>query len=169
MHPWLATQVLKVTPLHSFENGAFCYFLRLDERWGAKLYRCRETADNTYNLQNLAAQHGLAPIVGDKFEIEIARTKFFAYITECVEETALERHIRENGLPPLSEMEEWEENDAYEEAAIILTQFDDFNRLCKGLKRIGIAFGDNHAHNVGWMKSGKLVAIDFSEESSTTS
>jgi hypothetical protein len=121
------------TPLHGVE----CYYLKLDEVWGVKVYEDEDKRDECYELQEKAAEHGLGPEVGEWFDLPNYK---YCYVTETVE-------ILFHAF-----------NEDYIKRQAFYRQ--NINDLLDGLEDIGFVFKDNHHKNLG-IKDGRLVCIDF--------
>jgi hypothetical protein len=85
---------------------------------------------------------------------------YYGYITECITETFLKRHLNELGLESKSELDSEEYYDLLDE----MTEDEEFKNLCRDINSIGISTNDMHASNVGYLANGRLVVIDFSHE-----
>ncbi len=153
------------TPMDSYESGLHAFFTRINSNWGIKLYQNEWIRDKTYNLQSKANLFGAAPSIGDKFEIKIPKKGYYyGYVTECIIKTHKDLFIEEN----LEWNEDdWDDDDISNPANIYCDQMEEsqeFIELIDKLQLACITSGDMHWANVGWLKNGQLVAIDFSEE-----
>ena len=161
MYVELAVVTAKNTPLNEYQSGVSAKFLRLDSKWGIKLYKSERERNYTYRLQKIASKQGLAPQVRDVLCLEIDDKMYYGYLTECVTETALERWINENDLPELKIMNRDERGDAYYDAGSMLDDSQEFTDLTLNMEESGFQVCDMHAANVGWLPDGRLVCIDF--------
>jgi len=154
-------EITGTTPIESYEKGVAAKFTRIDDKWGIKLYRNEYMRDKTYRFQDLAHSIGCAPSLGDKFKVVLPDDReYHGYITECISETFLKRHLNELGLESKSDLS----SDEYYNILDEMEDDEEFKILCEEINSIGISTNDMHASNVGYLPNGKLVAIDFSHE-----
>lgn len=136
------------TDIHddSYETGIHAYFKSINDKWGLKFYHHERMRDKTYDLQALAHSHGLAPALGEKFNINIPNIgPIYGYVTEKIIVT-----LEDTGNYPGEGQED------------MRMQYDDFDRFIYKLESI-MFVSDMENFNVGFLEDGKMVAIDFSE------
>lgn len=144
----VAIKTAKETPRWKMKKGVSAKFTPIDDKWGIKIFVSEFNRDYTYNGQKLAHQHGLAPEIGEKFEVEIDGCKHYGYITECIVMTVRELF-----------------NDDYMDCTRSgFYDTDEYINLMKALRNIGISTCDMHWANVGWMPDDRFVAIDFGDD-----
>jgi hypothetical protein len=156
-----ALKVLSRTPSNSpnFKTGCSAKFLRITDNYGIKLYSTKEKRKITHKEQQKAHQLGLAPAVGRKFRLTLPENNetVYGYITECVVETYGDRYARKRGFASMIEAD-----DEYDIACeIAIDNDEEYNQLIQNLRENGFCVYDMHFENVGYMKDGRLVAIDF--------
>jgi len=154
------------TPSESRESGLRCRFIRINEQWGIKFYRKESMRNKTHDFQKKAAEVGLAPRIGQCFELTIPfnedddePVEVYGYVTECISETYGDRMAYEMYSCSYDECTDSQQNEIEE------SMYRDYayDKLIAGMCHIGITTSDIHIMNVGYLK-GKLVCIDFSEE-----
>jgi hypothetical protein len=69
------------------DKGADAFFIRLNNNWGLKYFHREIVRNNTYILQKMTHDIGLAPAIGQKMEFDMDREHWYGYLTECVTET----------------------------------------------------------------------------------
>lgn len=115
--------------------GCCCTFVKIDDNWGVKLYWNEDDRNHSYRVQKYCSKRKLAPKVGECLKIG----QYFAYITEVAETPMYEyKGGQKLNLP---------------------------HRLFERYEKIGLSFWDNHGDNIGRLKDGRYVAIDFGDES----
>ena len=143
------------------KSGACCVFHPLTAEYGAKMYFDVETRDVCFSRQEFAAQHDLAPKVGQKFEFSRLRkntvynyeTQKYDYLYEIVKVYGFITEI------VLINGEIYTDHPSgYRE---YLNTYDNLQYLKDELTAIGMFPHDMHADNYGWTASG-IVATDFS-------
>lgn len=153
-------------PIESREKGRDCYFIRINEQWGIKFYTKESMRNKTHAFQARAAEVGLAPRVGECFELRLPLyeddendAEVFGYVTECIYETFGEQMANRLFTSSFEECSKWEKDE------IIASLYDnhEYNRLIERIKEIGISTKDIHILNVGFLRN-RLVCIDFSDE-----
>jgi hypothetical protein len=151
-----AVALMSTTPIHSgkYQEGADAKFLRINDKWGLKFFQREDQRNDSYVLQEQAAELGLAPQIGDKFEFTFGDDDTrYGFITECIVETCNDRFRPEINWNDYSTTP-WQRMYAMQE----------YQDLINGLRNNGFAANDMHEANVGWLPDGRLVAIDFSRE-----
>jgi hypothetical protein len=141
-----------------YQYGEYALFLRLNDDWGVKLY-CRESKrDEAWAEQKRVARHKLAPKVGERFYFQFSNgNAYYGYITECVVETWEEAQAKFLYHLPVADLTEDEVN-------FIESMWDDDSqghKLIDKLEDLDCITYDLHCGNVGFMKDGRLVMIDF--------
>lgn len=141
-------------------SGCQAIFIKLDEKWGLKLYLSADERDKSYKIQKRCFKKGWAPEVGEVFDIPLEgpNGRQYGYITEVVE--TLE-HLPRYDDPRRSEVQkkkdEWYDKYYYTlEGGMSLVE--------KWVEQIqeetGFCFRDDHCYNWG-RKDGKWIPIDF--------
>lgn len=136
--------------------GAYCYFVKLNDKWAAKCYRSRSDRDKGYKRQTDCFKHELAPETGFCFEVkvnyydeddDIEVRHLFCYMTEIIKPCV-----------PYDLIE-----DDFEFACDTFEA--DYEKDCRGISdliedTIGWRPKDIHGYNWGW-NDGKLQLLDF--------
>lgn len=129
-------------------KGQACRFIPMDG-FGVKLYgRHEEGARYAYDTQAKAAEHDVAPKVGDFFSIRLRlgpREEFtvYGYLTEMAQNIG--------HLPDMGDGSSCYDSPFYRDA-------------CRRIEALGFPTGDMHSQNFGWI-GNRLVMIDFDEVS----
>lgn len=160
------TAIAKVreTPFHARPAGIACMFVAINDRWGVKLYRDKQYADKTYNMQKKAAEFRLAPNVGERLTINDYdkyghACTLHGYLTESIVFT----HAQVHNLSSKTYYD-GDNKAKWIEASSNLQCSYEYMDLIDGIrKKAGIDPCDMHMENVGYLDDGTLVAIDFSE------
>jgi hypothetical protein len=123
------------------------------------LYWSKWERKATHAAQDKAHKLGLAPAVGKKLRFTLSENEtMYGYITECIVETYGDRYARK--VLGYNSMEE--AGDTYDCACdVAMGDDEEYNQLMENLRVNGFSTGDMHFENVGYMKDGRLVAIDF--------
>jgi len=158
-------QTAHFTPFEERDRGIDAQFIRINGRWGIKFFKNEALRNKTYDFQNRAAGVGIAPRIGQCFELEIPfrpnddPIEVFGYVTECVSETYADRMAYKLYGIPYEECSYGQSDEIHDRL------YDDYEykRLIEKLYDIRISNRDIHANNVGYLR-GKLVCIDFSDE-----
>lgn len=164
-----------LTQLHyaMYENlpsGICCSYVSCGDGWGFKASTQGYYIDslwNSYELQKLACEHGLAPHVGERETVKIAGFEISGFWTrEAItrEDMWQELYGVEDSPGIMLDNCEIDEYEYYQD--IYIEHQKAMNRLTRGLRAIGISSADLHNENIG-VFDGELVAIDFSHESSS--
>lgn len=137
-----------VEKIEGSPRGIASVYIRLDDKWGLKLFWYEDDRDFAYNLQSQAADCGLAPEVGEKVDLSIDCQRPYGYTTEHVK-------VLPHNLPS-------------DETYCLINRNRNFKENIRNLSdslydNLNIHFGDLHLFNVGW-KNGKYVCIDFGNE-----
>ena len=138
-----------------------CNFVKINDRYAAKLYENQCTRDGAWKLQKALAIYGFAPDAGECFELpsdpEHDRNKGpqfrYGYVTEIVE--TFVPHNRDRKQTQFSYLDQFsrENLDQFNKAQ------DDRNQLKANLHAIGYGWDDCHLGNIGY-KDGRVVLID---------
>ena len=127
------------------EYGCSNIFFKLNNEIGVKATLKDYIRDENYEMQSLASDHNLGPLVYGKIDFEYQDLTWYGYFTEVVETPTKDY---------LSKLSESERDDLV----------DKMNRLRVDLQdTIDFDFSDNHCGNIGY-KKGKMVCIDFDSE-----
>lgn len=155
-----AITILGQTPTNSkeFESGEDARFLRINDRWGLKLFHTEEERNKSHTLQSLAASHDLAPDTGDTFQFtDPDNVTYYGFVTGCIKATYADHFANMIFGCPFNDLTDEQQDD------IDNQYYDDprYDALDAALNQIMEA-DDMHYCNVGFDHKGKLVAIDFS-------
>lgn len=153
-------------------SGAMARFVRIDNYYGIKMYCDEFTAQNTYKIQNLFADKGLAPRA-------IQRVNFgdmFGYITETIVET-LGDYLAGNFTlnNPDIRVDRWDiKYWAADKYNLWLSgpcdtihkktkkSYREFGLMVEAAaQELGYITSDLHWNNIGYDKDGNLMLIDF--------
>jgi hypothetical protein len=143
--------------------GTYAVYIPINGIYGAKLYQWKDQRDNTYRLQNIASQHGLAPNIGSAFQT-VAMNKWgqygtmYGYITESIAQTFREMLI---------DRFDWKERltqEQREKGLRILKNYRPAITLKNSLEKLRFTTNDFDTYNTGWLPNGRFVLIDFSDE-----
>lgn len=142
------SEIVSAVKSNKSSDGAFCKFVKLDERWGIKLYLDKDDRDEIFERQEEAARYGLGPEVGDCLDISQLDLPF-GYITEIIE--------------PAFDPKDFNyvhEEDAAEKK-FIDENYDEIREVHQKLhQKLRWSFMDDHLFNWGY-KNGKLMPLDF--------
>lgn len=129
-------------------RGVSCYFIRINDEWGIKVYKKEAERDNAYARQNHMEKHGYAPKTGVTFEIG----QQFCYITE-IAEPLLKHVVGENSVEHYARFKIMNDNQMV---------MQPIYELVKKMELAGYYMWDAHVGNFGMLK-GELVCIDFGD------
>ena len=120
-------------------SGVSCSYLQWTQKVGLKLFTSKRERDHSLRGQKLAAKHDLAPLTGEKVDLEIL---------SCEPDGAPHPHMRKlYGF-------------FTQTAKIGAISWGEEEMLSEALSDIGVMHHDLHLNNTG--KLGKrIVAIDF--------
>lgn len=125
-------------------NGVSASFVQINNEWGVKVFTSESTRDYSYKMQHKASLLGLAPHVGEKFDLGEGQ---YCMICEVVEVFQTQDMSYED------------------ERAVISNRSEEIKELKKILvEEIGFHFYDDHLGNYGLIND-RLVCIDFGEVS----
>lgn len=168
MQATLAQNVLKkrFSDRSNSLSGISCTFFKITSKWGIKSYTKAYKRDDAYNAQYDVALNGLAPKVGDKFEIEIEDETIYCYVTEVAETLQTEEYLQlvkkifreDTYLDEDYEKYEQLSNDLEESW---LDKMEEYNELTEEV--CGWRNCDMHTGNYGLL-NGQLVCIDFGND-----
>ncbi len=136
--------------------GVQCRFIKLNDKWGVKVFHRKDTRDYAYDNQKAAAKYKLGPQIGQKFDLPITLSEDYdgyCYITEVAKILIKYRY----------DYDRWEDHKYTKLWDEITEKYKNrINTLCMKLqKKINWDFEtDSHIGNVGLL-NGKLVCIDF--------
>ena len=147
-------------------SGISCTFFKITSKWGIKSYTKQYKRDDAYNAQYDVALNGLAPKVGDKFEIEIEDETIYCYVTEVAETLQTEEYrelVKKIFCESVYSDEDYAKyeqlsNDLEEEW---LEKMEEYNELTEEV--CGWRNHDCHTGNYGLL-NGQLVCIDFGND-----
>lgn len=127
-----------------FKSGSACFFYPLSKKIGIKLYFKPNTRDFAYDTQLELFQHGIAPRIYQKMDVDKKFGHRFGYLTEIVEITT------------------------GHDKAIYFTDNDEYYRqlgiLHKKMRDLHKSTSDTTVNNVG-VKNGYFVCVDSGPES----
>ncbi len=149
----------------SSPGGADAVFIPISDKWALKMFHCEYKRDFSYEIQQKCSEHGLAPKVGEKVDIEDDEY-CYGFICEIVETVVPEdlimkvKRANESGEGWSYELDnEWGE---YEYDSELQTELSELNQKYDNL---GFYPSDMHVGNLGYMydEDGerRLVCIDF--------
>jgi hypothetical protein len=139
-------------------SGASCIFIPLNKEAGLKIYKTKGERDRTAKLQAFAAGYGLAPQVGDCFDLECLTINHFEFTADG-EEVLGEESVQVNMVygyvterARLIRRYKWENMLVWMEI------------IADELEEIGIVHPDLGPHNMGYI-NGRLICLDFDSNS----
>lgn len=152
------------------EYGAMARFAFISDDYGLKYWDDEDYARDNYEKTKLAAQYGLAPKVGSFISFELGEEKYYGFFMERIhtlfKDWYTEKFDRgyswwdscyhvDQELNSLDFERYMVDEDArFQEVTI--------TNLTEQLMEIGFGVvSDLHYENVGWMKDGRFVCIDF--------
>ena len=134
-------------------RGAFTIMVKINEKWGIKLFFDKHERDYIYENQKTFAQYGYGPEVGGKIDFRDVYRQY-GYITEIVE-TVIPGHLVGSERSQYAE-EFYEKYGGYDDQ-----EDNEIKEIIQEMEETtGIAMTDMHAGNWGW-KNGQLIPIDF--------
>lgn len=80
------TAFAKISSGQYDDKGRFCFYIKIDEKYGLKTYTQESMRNATFDMQQTVFKLGLAPEVFEKFQIDMPNgSKVFGYVTEHCE------------------------------------------------------------------------------------
>jgi hypothetical protein len=134
-------------------RGIKSCFIKLDKKWGIKLFWDKDDRDQCYTNQGIAAEHGLGPDVGDTVDFSEGMDYPYGYITEVVQ-TIVPHNEVNNGICSSVFTKAQNSSRLTEKQLELKEKLDDL---------FGCYFTDLHPANLGY-KNGQLICIDFGSE-----
>jgi len=134
---------LSAKDFYDCPSGAFCRFIKLNDKWAVKLYSSECKRDSAYAAQKRFAENGLAPLVGGRMKV-VSRyaPKIWGYISEIV-------------VAVPHDCSRWDVIPFHVETGI--------NQCVEKIQNVlGYYWKDTTYFNFG-LKNDSLVPIDFSE------
>lgn len=138
-----------------------CNFVKINDRFAAKLYEQAGIRDGAWRLQKALAIYYLAPDAGERFDLPVDpehdRDKGpqfrFGYVTEIVQ--TFVPHERDRNQSQFKYLDKFgkEFPDQFKKAQ------EDRDRLQANLSAVGYDWDDRHLGNIGY-KDGRVVLID---------
>jgi hypothetical protein len=129
-------------------NGCQCKFIKLDNKWGLKLFTSPRKRDEVCENQKKCHKVGYAPEVGECVDLPSGPIRF-GYITEIAEIIFDEKDYQGDDTD-WTEVDDW-----YSE------NYDELKQTKKEIEKLtGWNFVDDHAFNWGIL-NGKIIPIDF--------
>lgn len=125
-------------------KGVSCYFIKLNEEWGLKVYTAQDERDRAYRIQTNMSKYNLAPTTGIKFDIG----ENYCYVTEVAIPLASQSPVTRDYTEEFYTIN----NDTRVRKMI--------NDIVTKMKAKGHSSCDNHAGNFGILRK-QLVCIDF--------
>lgn len=154
-------EAVKSSSLERSPSGVSCYFVKINDTHGIKVYYSKDDRDRAFARQEKMAKHGYAPPVGVSFDIKHNYNGYsyddncYCYVTE-IAEVCVERV---KGV-----YESWE--DWHDKCAAYKVKYpsfdDDLDELIINMRAVGFDMSDVHMANFG-RYNDKLVCIDFGE------
>ncbi len=138
-------------------RGVSCKFVKLDNKWGVKIYTSDDERDLAVSQQKIMNEKGFAPAVSTVFNVGVDMS---CYITELAKPLVepIDRKYRDDD----SDWNLWRDRCA---------EFNSKNpnieaqirNLCEDMAKAvnGYSNHDRHLGNFGYMEDGRLVCIDF--------
>lgn len=144
------------SPFKSYANGVACQFVPFDDCWGIKVYSDKRTRDENYDWQCKAAEIGMGPDVGSKFqfmyEFHGRKTTAYCFISERVKPLVDNAELEQNEYFRMLDQADEEYGEIVEEFCDLLEE------------QIGFYMRDRHCGNFGIKSDGTLVCIDFGND-----
>lgn len=137
--PELTEEKISASP-----HGCSASFMKINNDWGVKIFNHEYVRDDSHREQAKAAEFGLAPRVGDKFNFG-NKYCMVCEVAEPFYDTSKEGFNWTHFL------------DLQEKTADMR---EEFSREL--MEATGFCFTDNHVCNIGKLR-GRIVCIDFSE------
>jgi len=137
--------------------GIHCYFIKLNSEWGVKCYHDKSSFETAYERQKLCYEEGLAPEVGESFEIDVdfydeeehcQIDKLYCYVTELIKPCVSILGKNADYIDAMCEKFQ----DEYEKDLWLIQQ--------EIRDKTGWYPEDIHGFNWGW-NDGKLQLLDF--------
>jgi hypothetical protein len=129
-------------------SGVDCYFVKIDDKWGVKVYFLESTRDRGYRNQKEMAKYGLAPEVGPTLNVGMK----YCYITEIIEPLVLQ-HKDEEYDAWVNELRRLQYNPGISRA---------IRETVERMEKKGWYMMDDHPGNFGY-KNKMLMCLDFAE------
>lgn len=145
--------LLSPTVLRESPCGISCIFVKMNDKWGIKLYQSEDVRDRNYYWQMNALELGAGPELRGRID-NVHPEYQYGYITEIVEvlgDIFPEEFFCEHDSPFEAE---------YEFNEMLLQEMDE---LFECLESIGFNTSDLHLNNIGY-KDGRYVCIDFGQD-----
>ena len=143
----------KLRQVNESDRGSWCLFIKLDNTCGLKLYHTMQMRDATFKGQEIAAENGLAPQIGVKFDLNEKDT------------ADLINRLKSSSLPYYVKEAKYLFGYTTEVVDTDTTKIPDDHGedLIAKLKSIGFYTNDfiGAQVNMGITKQGKLVCFDF--------
>lgn len=140
-------------------SGEMCSFIDLKNGWGVKCYYDNEGIEPSYTVQKYLAEHGLAPQVGQRFNIiDYNGDEWGCYITEVAATIVPYGLCNSHAFNPNPDGYDYSDDWDYEYTDLFRDERDVY--LDYFWRVTGFDYIDDHAGNFGHVDN-KLVAIDF--------
>lgn len=147
-------------------SGAECTFIKLDEKWGLKLYSDEKRRDDAHRNHAIFLRCGLAPDLKRKINLPSFIEKRYGYICEIVEvlidPVYLYGFKRFQGNPVYDDFDYsgWEKYTDELVESIDEEYYEEIQELIEKINENDLYYSDCHIGNYG-LKNGKMVCIDF--------
>jgi hypothetical protein len=150
----------------SSPGGVDAVFIPISDKWALKMFRSERTRSFSYLTQKRCSEHGLAPLVGEKVDIQDGEYKY-GFICEIVETIVPEDVVvrakyaneKKNGHWSTSLNNEWNEIEDDDRLQ------DELRNLIEQYEDLGFSPSDMHAGNLGYLYNEdgerQLICIDF--------
>lgn len=149
-----------------FSSGAECMFIKLDEKWGLKLYSDEERRDSAHENHANFLRYGLAPELKRKITLPSIIERRYGYICEIVEVLIDPIYLygfkRFKGNPVYDnfDYDSWNEYTDELTESIEEKYSEEIQELIEKINENDLSYHDCHIGNFG-LKNGKMVCIDF--------
>lgn len=163
-------QVSKVIKGSDKKYGATASFALISDTYGLKYWGNKEYAESNYEKTKFAAQYGLAPKVGQFIKFKLDEETYYGFFMERLDILFKDWHTEKFDCGYY-----WRDDCYYVDEELNSLDFERYmiderlpfqsvaiTNLTEQLKEIGFeVVSDLHYENVGWMKDGRFVCIDF--------
>lgn len=162
-----ASEIAQKISSGEISSGASCTFIKLDEKWGLKLYGSEEVRDIAHENHAYFLKCGLAPKLKGKIDLPSFIERRYGYICEVVEVLIDPVYIYGfryfDGNSAYDDFEDEDSWNGYCDDLInsIMEKYsDEYEELMNKLAQNDLMYSDDHLGNFG-LKNGKMIIIDF--------
>lgn len=155
-------QTLVETQKDNSPGGVDAVFIPINDKWALKMFENENTRDSSYDIQQKCSEHGLAPEVGSKVDIEEG-THRYGFICEIVE-TVVPHEIVRQVNEWNKDDEEWDTEVESEWDYLHESVHYQLSQLYKTYENLGYHPFDMHVGNLGYLEvdgERRLICIDF--------